>query len=114
MNAQIYSEIQERIARVGRIPWIVGGYFNQEPHDLLPSWSRHSHVFAPNVPTRIFGRVLDWFMASPLLGSTLRASVVVDQGVTGHVPAMLTLPSYRSWSAPKKAWCCQHTRRDML
>ena len=109
LNARIYEEVQERIARMGRIPWIVGGDFNQEPHDLLPGWSRHSHVFAPHVPTHTFGRVLDWFMVSPLLGYNLRASVVPDQGVTGHAPAMLTLlPCAGSW---RLHWTPQENRR---
>jgi hypothetical protein len=96
LNAQIYKEIQERVAKMGRIPWVVGGDFNQEPQELLPGWSKSSHIFAPSVPTRIFGRVIDWFMASPLLGSNLRANVVHGQGVHGHIPVILTIPTYRA------------------
>ena len=63
---------------------------------MLPGWSKSVNVLAPRVPTHIFGRTIDWFMASPLLGTNMKVDVVHDPGVHGHIPVILTIPTYRA------------------
>ena len=64
-NAAIYQRIQTELAQLGRVPWILGGDFNQGPTEDLPGWSRPARVAAPLQPTHDFGRTLDWFLHSP-------------------------------------------------
>ena len=64
-NAAIYQRVQAELAQLGRVPWILGGDFNQGPTEDLSGWSRPARVAAPLQPTHDFGRALEWFLHSP-------------------------------------------------
>ena len=49
---------------------------------------------APVVPTHTHGRVLDWFLVARDLGGSCKIDVVMDTGIAGHTPVLLTVPSF--------------------
>ena len=89
-----YGDVQETIAQLGRVPWVLGADFNQTPEEPLVGWFTKARVAAPQVPTHIFGRVQDWYLLSADLGNTGQVDPIHDTGIAGHDPVLLTLPAY--------------------
>ena len=94
LNSKLFRYVQENINKSGRVPWVIGGDFNQEPHEDIPQWIRAANVVATEAPTHIRGRKLDWFMATPNLGVTLVASILEGSPLTDHVPVLLVVPTF--------------------
>ena len=67
-NAKLFGSLQEVITQIGRAPWILGADFNQEPTEALVSWLAKARVAATDVPTHVYGRVLDGLLPSIGLG----------------------------------------------
>ena len=58
LNAGVFQQVQTELALLGRVPWVVGGDFNQGPKDIIPGWARRAVVAAPAQPTHDYGGTL--------------------------------------------------------
>ena len=110
---EFYKNLPGTITQLGRVPRVLGADFNQTPDEPLVGWFTKARVAAPDVPTHIFGRVLDWFLLSTELGSAGLVDPVHDTGIVGHTPVMLTLPAYGGvlgifYAQLAKAHSCLH------
>ena len=70
-NAELSQRIQEEISKNGRVPYIVGGDWNQTPEEVAEHWRKNRTPKGIGEPTGRFGREIDWFMVTPsFLGAT--------------------------------------------
>ena len=49
----------------------------------------------PQTPTHVHGKILDWFLASPLLGVGCVAAAVPNAAIVGHTPVKVVVPAYQ-------------------
>ena len=61
------GELQEHLAVLGRVPWVLGGDWNMQPDAFRSMWNRGGHVKHADTPTQQFGGNLDGFLTSELL-----------------------------------------------
>ena len=78
LNGAIFDQVQQALTTLGRVPWLLGADFSQEPKEALLSWRKRATRAAPEVPTHFHGRTLDRFMLSPLLGVNCTTQIVED------------------------------------
>ena len=89
-NAQLLDSLQSYLAGLGRVPWIIGGDWNLEPQEVRPTWGRGGTYHTPQVPTQTFGKIIDWFLTSPILQPTVPDTQCLPG--TDHAAVLLTLP----------------------
>ena len=94
-NGALFDYAQNVLAKIGAAPWIMGADFSQQPGEPLPNWRRKANAFAPQTPTHVHGKILEWFLASPLLGVACIATAVPDAATVGHTPVKFAVPAYQ-------------------
>ena len=82
--------MEERLAELGSVPWVIGGDRNADPEEVQAAWSRPAVVVHTGNPTQKFGGNFDLYMHCPrrVLGEP-KAEVVPG---TDHIRVGIQLP----------------------
>ena len=87
---QLQSSLEERLAELGTVPWVIGGDWNADPDEIRAAWRRPGVAIHTGTPTQKFGGNFDWYMHCPrLLLEEPRAEVIPG---TDHVGVGVRLP----------------------
>ena len=63
-NHKLQTEAQQELQGLGRVPWIIGGDWNQEATQVELTWEIGGEIARTGSATQEHGRELDWFMVS--------------------------------------------------
>ena len=86
--------IQQYLAVIGRVPWLIGGDWNIQPGQLSNFWSKGGNQLHIKGPTQKHGSNLDWFLAAKELNlSKAIGRVIVG---TDHVAVETTMGGAQS------------------
>ena len=85
--------MQVAIHNLGRVGWIIGGVWNQQPEYIQSTWRIGGTYGSMHRPTHDKGREIDWSLASSMLGRTLNIGINNDRWIEGHSRLTLSLPS---------------------
>ena len=88
-NARLHADLQDHLAGLGQVPWLIGGDWNIEPDDLAAFWLRSHGVHRPPGPTQKFGRTLDWFRGGPQVPCHFHSTHIIPG--TDHVAVSVRL-----------------------
>ena len=88
------EDIQEYLAVLGRVPWIIGGDWNLQPEDLRHHCFKGGNPVHTNGPTQKHGSNLDWYLTS----KEVNLKEAIGQAVAGtdHVAVITTLGGAQS------------------
>ena len=86
----LQGALEERLAALGTVPWVIGGGWNASPEEVQAAWRRPAVVVHTDQPTQKFGGNFDWYMHSPRLQLDLPQAEVVPG--TDHVGVSVQLP----------------------
>ena len=89
IRLQLYEQLQELLASIGRVPWLMGGDWNVTPAEFTSQWHRPCQVAHTGGPTHKHGRNLDWFAHSALLAPYRPKAHIMP--FTDHVAVSLRL-----------------------
>ena len=88
-NHRLFTGLQEHLAAIGRVPWLLGGDWNMEPSELQEFWTRGGTITETGGPTHKLGGNLDWFLHNGTL--QLRRAIGHVVAGTDHTGVMTTL-----------------------
>ena len=63
-NHKLQGRVQQELQGLGRVPWIIGGDWNQEPGKVTDIWEIGGEIARTGTATHELGGELDWFMLS--------------------------------------------------
>eukprot|EP00972_Heterocapsa_arctica_P032785 4826960-Heterocapsa_arctica.AAC.1 len=89
-NEVLRARISEHLAKISRVPWIIGGDWNVEPVTFtLENTTAKAAYVDPGSHTYSRDGVtskLDWFLVCPELAISAEAMVNNDTHISGHSP----------------------------
>eukprot|EP00972_Heterocapsa_arctica_P013191 1938341-Heterocapsa_arctica.AAC.1 len=89
-NRVLRDRVAEHLAKLGRVPWIIGGDWNVEPGTFtLENHNGKAAYVATTAHT--YSRdgsisKLDWFLVCPELANSAKSAVNNDTHIQGHSP----------------------------
>ena len=95
-NRILFKQISAELHALGRVPFALGGDWNNSPMDLLALWPDAPWACVPKEPTTDYGSTLDWFLLPKTLHG-LSQTEVLQAPVPTHRPALLLI--CQPWTA---------------
>ena len=91
-NRCLQRTVGGEITRIGRVPWIAGGDWNEGPEEVYVGDIPGVKVRSSGEPTCDTGSELDWFMTNIRESEEDSIYVDIEAGVSVHRPVIFTIP----------------------